>query len=302
VNAQHDWDDFRFFLAVARQGSLSAAARTLGVNHTTVLRRIAGLEAGTGVQLFDRLPSGYALTPAGDELFTVALRVEEDIAAANRRLSGKDARIGGTLSVTTIDILALHVLPRHIAGFRAIHPDIRVGLRVAEATLSLTRREADVAIRSTLKPPENLVGRAVSGMAFAVYGAATYLDRAGATEDPAANDWVGLDEGFEHTPMVRWLKKEVPAERIGYRVNSVALQLQAARAGVGLALLPCGLGDAAPELRRVGGVVDEVESRIWLLTHEDLRHMGRVRVFLDFMVQALQQDRDLWEGRRNGGR
>ncbi|WP_448187809.1 LysR family transcriptional regulator [Azospirillum sp. sgz301742] len=298
--AQYDWDDFRFFLAVARHGSLSGAARALGVNHTTVLRRVAGLEATAGVQLFVRLPAGYALTTEGEEVLAIAARVEEDIAAASRRLSGKDARVGGSLSVTTIDILALHMLPRPMAAFRAARPEIQVSLMVAEARLSLTKREADVAVRSTRKPPENLVGRAVSGMAFAVYGSTAYLERAGAGVDLAGHDWAGLDESYAHTSMARWQTRRIPADRVGYRVNSVAALLEATRAGGGLALLPCGLGDAAPDLRRIGDVVEEAESRIWLLTHEDLRHMGRVRVFLDFMAEALSAERDLWEGRRGG--
>lgn len=300
---QYDWDDFRFFLAVARHGSLSGAARALGVNHTTVLRRVAGLEESAGVQLFERLPAGYALTAAGDELLSIAAKVEEDIAAANRRLSGKDSRVGGSLSVTTVDILALHMLPRPLAAFRAIRPEIQVNLMIAEATLSLTKREADVAIRSTLKPPDNLVGRAVSGMAFAVYGSAGYLEHAGCgarhgDHDWEEHDWVGFDESYAHTAMARWQVRRVPARRVGYRVNSVAAMFEAVRAGLGVALLPCGLGDADPALHRLGGLVEGVESRIWLLTHEDLRHMGRVRVFLDFMAEALSQERDLWEGRR----
>ena len=289
MRAQYDWDDFRFFLAVARQGSLSGAARALGVNHTTVLRRVAGLEGAAGVRLFERLPAGYALTEAGEEVLAIAARVEEDIAAADRRLSGKDSRIGGSLSVTTVDILALHMLPRPMAAFRALRPEIQVNLMVAEARLSLSKREADIAVRPTLKPPDSLVGRAVSGMAFAVYGT-----------DPGLPDWIALDDGFAHTAMARWMKRRAPADRIVHRVNSVAALHASARAGIGLALLPCGLGDSAPELRRVGGIVEEVESRIWLLTHEDLRQMGRVRVFLDFMAGALAGERDLWEGRRGG--
>jgi len=297
MDAQGNWDDLRHFLAVARHGSLSAAARALAVNHTTVLRRVAALEAALGVRLFDKQPGGYVLTAAGEEMQRVALRVEEDLAAANRRLSGRDARISGTLRATTIDILALHVLPRHVAAFRAVHPEIRVDLTIAEASLSLTRREADVAIRSTNKPPENLVGRAVAGLAFAVYGAESYLDRAG-QRDLARHTWVGLDEGFDHTSIGRWLKRTVPADRIGHRVNSVAVEVEAVCAGVGLGLLPCGLADRRPELRRLSEPVEEVMTKIWLLTHEDLRHMGRVRAFMDFMADAFATERDLLEGRR----
>ncbi|WP_448208066.1 LysR family transcriptional regulator [Azospirillum sp. sgz302134] len=299
MNEQDNWDDLRYLLAVARHGSLSKAARALGVNHSTVLRRVTALEEAMGVRLFDKLPGGYVLTAAGDEMQRVALKVEEDLAAANRRLSGRDTQIGGTLRVTTVDILALHILPRHVAAFRERHPALRIDVIVAEASLSLTRREADVAIRSTNRPPENLVGRAVAGLAFAVYGAETYLERAaGLGDDLTRHGWVGLDESFDHTGMMRWLKRTVPADRIGHRMNSVAAAFQMVRAGGGLGLLPCGLADRDPGLRRIGGLVEEVFTKLWLLTHEDLRHMGRVRAFLDFMSDAFAEERDWLEGRR----
>ncbi|HYH20354.1 MAG TPA: LysR family transcriptional regulator [Azospirillum sp.] len=300
MNERDNWDDLRYLLAVARYGSLSAAARVLGVNHSTVLRRVSALEEAMGVQLFDKLPGGYVLTAAGDEMHRVALKVEENLAAANRQLSGRDARISGTLRVTTIDILTLHILPRHIAALRDRHPDLRVDLVTAEASLSLTRREADVAIRSTGTPPENLVGRAVSGLAFAVYGGVPYVERTGAGDDPGRHTWVGLDESFDHTGLARWYKRTVPVERIGHRVNSVAAAVAAVRAGTGLGLLPCGLVDRDPAFRRLGALVAEVGTKIWLLTHEDLRHMGRVRAFLDFMADAFAGERDLLEGRCGG--
>ncbi len=292
-----NWDDLRYLLAVARHGSLSAAARVLGVNHSTVLRRVTALEQAVGAQLFDKLPGGYVLTAAGDEMHRVAQKMEEDVAAANRLLSGRDTRISGSLRVTTVDILTLYVLPRHIAAFRRLHPELRIDLMAAEASLSLTRREADVAIRATSRPPENLVGRAVSGLAFAVYGASGYLDRAGGVDDPDRHPWVGLDESFEHTSLARWMKRAVPAAAIGYRVNSVAGAVEAVRAGIGLGLLPCGVVDRDPAFRRIGDPVPEADAKLWLLTHEDLRHMGRVRAFLDFMADALTRERDLLEGR-----
>ena len=296
MNAQNDWDDVRYFLAVARQGSLSAAARGLGVNHSTVLRRIAALEAAMGVRLFDKLPRGYVLTAAGEDLHRTALTMEDTLAAASRRLSGRDAQLEGSLRVTTVDIVALHILPRHLVAFRARHPGIRVDVTVAEASLSLTRREADIAIRLVAEPPDNLVGRALAGLAFAPYGAATVVDGLGAT--PAAEAcWAGLDESFDHTVMAQWLKNTVAAERIVYRVNSVAALVEAVRVGLGFGLLPCALADRMSELRRLGPPIADFGIRMWLLTHRDLRLMGRVRAFLDFMAAALAGDRDLLEGR-----
>lgn len=292
MNAQNDWDDVRYFLAVARQGSLSGAARILGVNHSTVLRRINALEATMAVRLFDKLPRGYVLTPAGDELHQAALGVEERLVEVGLSLSGRDTSITGTLRVTTVDVIAMHVLPRHIAAFHARHPGIRVDVTVAEASLSLTRREADVAIRVTNRPPENLVGRVVADLACAPYAAAAD-DRAVPLR---ARDWVGLDESFDHTAMARWLKQTVPPDRVRYRVNSVAALIEAVRAGVGCGALPC-VADTLPGLRRLGPVLPEVSARVWLLTHPDLRRMGRVRAFLDDMAQALAGERDRLEGR-----
>ncbi|WP_247893608.1 LysR family transcriptional regulator [Azospirillum endophyticum] len=298
----NNWDDLRYLLAVARHGSLSAAARVLGVNHSTVLRRVTALEQAMGAQLFDKMPGGYVLTSAGDEMHRVAQKMEEDLAAANRLLSGRDTQIGGSLRVTTVDILTLYILPRHVAAFRRRHPELRVDLVAAEASLSLTRREADVAIRATNRPPENLVGRAVSGLAFAVYGATSYLERAGGAGAPGPGDldrhpWVGLDESFDHTNLAHWMKRMVPAPSVGYRVNSVAGAVEAVRAGIGLGLLPCGVVDRDPAFRRIGDPMAEADAKLWLLTHEDLRHMGRVRAFLDFMADALTRERDLLEGR-----
>lgn len=296
MNERDNWDDLRYLLAVARHGSLSAAARVLGVNHSTVLRRVTALEQAMGAQLFDKLPGGYILTAAGDEMTRVAQRMEEEMAAANRLLSGRDAQLRGTVRVTTIDIVALHVLPRHLAAFHDRYPDLRVDLMTAEASLSLTRREADVAIRSTNRPPDNLVGRAVSDLAFAVYGAADYLTRTGGGADLAAHRWVDLDESFAHTAIGLWLKHTHPTAHVVLRVNSVALAVEAVRAGAGLGLLPCGLAGRDPGLRRLGTPVPGVGSALWLLTHEDLRHMGRVRAFLDFMAAAFAKERPLLEG------
>ncbi|BAI74673.1 uncharacterized HTH-type transcriptional regulator (plasmid) [Azospirillum sp. B510] len=295
-----NWDDLRYLLAVARHGSLSAAARALGVNHSTVLRRVTALEQAMGARLFDKLPGGYVLTTAGDEMQRVAQKMEEDLAAANRLLSGSDTRISGSLRVTTLDILTLYILPRHIAAFRRRHPDLRIDLVAAEASLSLTRREADVAIRATTSPPENLVGRAVSGLAFAAYGAVAYLERTGDIGGLERHPWVGLDESFAHTNLAHWTERTVPAASVRYRVNSVAGAVEAVRAGIGLGLLPCGVVDGDPAFRRIGDPIPEADTKLWLLTHEDLRHMGRVRAFLDFMAEALTRDRDLLEGRRPG--
>ncbi|MRX51351.1 LysR family transcriptional regulator [Paracoccus sp. S-4012] len=285
-----NWDDLRLFLAVARAGTLSGAAREIGVNHSTVFRRIGAFEEALGVRLFDRLPNGYALTAAGEAMQESALRVEAEIAALDRRVTGQDLRLSGVVRITTVDMLAQGLLPRHLLAFLRAYPGIEVELTVGNATLNLTRREADVALRVGNQPPETLVGRRVGRLAFAVYGAAAAEATAPLTEQP----WIGFDA--EHAPLVRAFSEFLPGVRPAFRVNSVAAAIAAARAGIGLATLPCGIADLDPGLTRVAPLPESFTLDLWLLTHEDLRRTARIRAFLDFMAEALAQEAPLLEG------
>lgn len=306
-----DWTDLRYALAVAEAGSLAGAARSLGVNHTTVLRRVGGLEARLGVRLFERLPAGYALTAAGEEALAVARGMDATIAALERRLAGQDLRLSGSLRVATTDTLALTVLMPHLAAFQAAHPDVALEVAISNAMANLTRRDADVAVRPAADPPEALVGRRVADVAYAVYGAAAYVarhrelgrDRPGWKHPgPGALDshpWVAPDDSLAATATARWVRDRLPpSTAVACRLDSLLAIREAARAGMGLALLPCYLGDGAAGLRRIGGPLPDVRSSLWLLTHEDLRRAARVRAFTEFMAHALAGERDLLEGRR----
>lgn len=291
MNAQgQDWDDLRLFLAVARAGSLSGAARTLGVTHSTVFRRIGAFEARLGVRLFDRMPGGYALTAAGEEMRNSVLRIEEQIAALALKVTGQDQRPSGMIRITTTDLLAVGLLPRHIAVFRAEWPGIEIEVVVADTMLDLTRREADVALRIGNPVQETLVGRRVGRLAFAVYAASGPSAR-----EPGDSDWIGY--GSAHGPLSRSLARWWPQMRQVFRTNSIIAAHAAARAGIGLAALPCVLADCDPELVRAASLPEDFMLDLWLLTHEDLRHTARVRIFLDFMAAALVADADLLEGR-----
>lgn len=291
MNAQgQDWDDLRLFLAVARAGSLSGAARTLGVTHSTVFRRIGAFEARFGVRLFDRMPGRYALTAAGEEMRNSVLRIEEQIAALALKVTGQDQRPSGMIRITTTDLLAVGLLPRHIAVFRAEWPGIEIEVVVADTMLDLTRREADVALRIGNPVQETLVGRRVGRLAFAVYAASGPSAR-----EPGDSDWIGY--GSAHGPLSRSLARWWPQMRQVFRTNSIIAAHAAARAGIGLAALPCVLADCDPELVRAASLPEDFMLDLWLLTHEDLRHTARVRILLDFMAAALAADADLLEGR-----
>ncbi|KFE35044.1 MAG: LysR family transcriptional regulator [Desulfomicrobium sp.] len=294
MNAQaQDWDDLRLFLAVARAGSLSGAARSLGVTHSTVFRRIGAFEARLRVRLFDRLPGGYALTQAGKEMRDSVIRIEEEITALGLKVTGQDQRPTGTIRITTTDLLAVGVLPRHVAAFRAEWPEIEIEVVVADTVLDLTRREADVALRLGNPGQETLVGRRVGRLAFAVYGAAGLHARG--ADDPADGDWIGY--GSAHGPLSRRLARWWPDARQVYRTNSIIAAHAGAKAGIGLAALPCVIADCDPSLIRAAALPEDFMLDLWLLIHEDLRQTARIRLFLDFMATALAADADLLEGR-----
>ncbi len=292
-----DWDDLRYALAVAEHGSLAGAARALGVNHSTVLRRLTMFEERLGVRLFERLPTGYTLTAGGAELVATAREIGHAVTELERRVAGQDLRLTGPLRVTTTDTLALSVLGPMLAAFKAQHAGVDLELIVANAHLDLARRDADVAIRPARAPPETLVGRKVSDVAFAVYASARHFPR---REEASldAHPWVAPSESLAATTVARWLARELPGARVALRADSFCAIAHAALNGLGLAALPCYLGDTTPGLHRVSDPLPELATELWLLTHGDLRRTARVRTFLDFMADALARERDLVEGRR----
>lgn len=296
-----DWTDLRFFAAVSRSGSLAGAARELGVNHSTVFRRINSLESTLAVKLFERTRTGYALTAEGEEMMATALGVEDAITALDLRLSGKDYRLSGSVRVTTPDTIGSNLVLSHLHGFQRAYPGIRVELAISNEFVSLSKREADVAIRPTRGPPEELAGRRLSNVAWAVYAGSSYLEQARRPrrlEDLADHDHVAGDDSLAHLEAARWLRKHVPDTRIVFRSNSVAAQCAATRAGFGLAVLPCFVADACPDLVRVLPPIDALESALWLLTQRDLLHAARIRAFMDFIAESIAGERPLLEGRR----
>jgi DNA-binding transcriptional LysR family regulator len=289
---QLGWDDLRLVLAIFRAGTLSGAARALGVTHSTVFRRLGAIERQIGVRLFDRFRDGYAATPAGESAASLAARFEGEVLALERSLSGQDLRPSGMVRIATADTVSTLLMP-HLAALRRAHPDILIELTLSNAMANLTRRDADIAVRPTPEPPETLVGRRLCDIAHAVYSADP------ARGDPAAEPWIGLDEALRATVIGRWLRQAVPAERVVCRVDALPALRDAARAGLGLALLPCYVGDVTPGLCRADPAVQaEPRSALWLLTHDDLKRSPRIRAVMDFLAPALLSERDLLEGRR----
>ncbi len=289
------WDDLKLVLAIARTGTLAGAARALGVNHSTVFRRLNGFEDSLGVRLFDRLADGYALTLAGEEMRASAERVEHEIERLDRRIAGQDLSLSGALVVTTTDTVGRGILGPHLADFNAAYPGISLDLVLDNQNVNMSKRQADIAVRPTLDPPEALVGRKICDLAFAPYLTDAYAARHGDGTDRLT--WVTVDESLAHLAAAQWFQRTQEKARVALRANSLDGVFIAAKAGIGAGVLPCFMADPDPAFHRITAPIGEAGSALWLLTHEDLRRTARVRAFMDFMADALTADIDLLEGR-----
>jgi DNA-binding transcriptional LysR family regulator len=282
-----DWDDLRFFLAVARAGSLSGAAKSLKVNHSTVLRRLGSLEGKLGVRLYERLPTGYVMTRAGQELRDRLAGVEEQVEAAQRLVSGLDLKLSGTIRLTSTDTLIRGLLMPHLAEFHRRHPAIQLQIVVNNTFLSLTKREADVAVRPSNRPPQNLVGRRVGQIQTAIYASKAYLGEHGQKKDWAEYHWVAPDEALAHLAQAKWVREHIREERIVARVDSLLGMAEAVRHGLGAGLLLCLVGDQEPDLVQLAAPNEELDTQVWVLTHPDLRNVARIKAITDHLYEQL---------------
>lgn len=293
-----DWDDLQYVLAVADAGTLAAAATALRVNRTTVLRRINAFERKQGVRLFDRLPGGYALTSAGDELLTAARALENTIVTLERKLAGQDLRLEGIIRLTTTDTLLASVLAAPLVAFREAHPGIALEISQSNAMLNLAKRDADVAIRPVVAAPETLVGRRIAAVAFAVYGSPSYLTTDATEKDLGEHRWAVPDDTLANTSVSRWMHGRIAGTARAFRMDSLMAMREMCAAGGGLTALPCYLGDRDERLVRVGAPIGEMTTALWVLTHPDLVRTARIKLFIDFISSALKRERSLLQGGR----
>lgn len=275
------WDDLRVLLAIARSRSLSGAGRRLGVSHATVFRRLATIEARLGARLFERSASGYVATPAGEDLSATAERIETIVLDAQGRVAGRDLRPGGTVRVTTTQSLLVGLMTPVFADFIAGFPDITLEVVVSNEVFDLVRREADVAIRLQRSPLESLIGRRLGTVAQAIYAC-------DGNAVPERAPWIGSDERMNDRVLSAWLTAHGHDERCRFRTDTVLGMQQAARSGIGLAVLPCYLGDADPALVRIGMPVSELAIDLWLLSHPHLRRTARIRAFTGHVATAVR--------------
>lgn len=290
------WDDFRYVKAIADHRSLGGAASLLGVNHSTVFRRLAQIEGQLGSRLFERSRGGYTLTPCGEEMVRLAERMDEDIIAFERRVTGHDLRPSGELRITTNDTLHIHLLPEIFAAFRRAYPEIVLDVLVSNQQLNLSKRDADIAVRATERPPEALIGRRIAGFSWAVHAPAALAGTRFDASEARRYDWIGFDDMLAGIKPAKWLQQHVGPERIVYKINTVLGLAEAVAAGIGLAVMPCLIAAKVPGLVRLAPPDPELETGLWLLTHADLRQTARVRAFMDFAAAEIGRRRQTVEG------
>ena len=275
-----DWNDLRYVLAVSRAGTLAAAARRLRVDQTTVARRLAEAERALGACLFERVDGSLRPTRVGEAAIFQAERVEQEVEVLERGIGGADARVAGSVRLTAVPVLVNRLLVPASAALQAAHPGLRLELIADSRNASLTRREADIALRFA-RPDSgrDVLARRIGHVGYALYG-----PRRRAKTLP----WLTYDESFAHLPQARWIEQARGGEPVAPLALSDAEAIAAAvRAGLGKSLLPCFAADRDPGLRRLGDRV-VLTRELWLLTHAAMRHQARIAAVIDWLTRLVK--------------
>lgn len=291
-----NWDDMRLFLAVARCGSISGGAKQLGVQHSTVSRRLRSLEENLGARLIERKKSGYELTVAGENIKQSALRVEREMLGIDEALLGKDANLVGPLRVTAINNMASSVLMPMFASFSKDNPQVDLHIIVSNMDASLAEREADIAIRLTNSPTDTLIGKRMLTVASTIYGSKEYLNTI--KQQAAEPEWIGVNCCVFHKS---WTKQYYSHQTHNFYSDDTLLTLSAIKQGLGVSYLPCFLGDSDPQLQRYCEPDPQHDLGLWILLHPDLKRTARVLAFRDHMIQNIEKKRGLFEGKLTTG-
>lgn len=288
-----NWDDLRLFLAVARSGSISGAAKQLGVQHSTISRRLRQFELKLGARLVERKKGGYELTQAGEHVMDAARNIEREVLGVDGALIGKDTQLMGPLRVTAINNMASSVLMPMFADFSNQHPLVKLHIVVSNLDASLAQRDADVAIRLTNSPPDTLIGKRIVTVASTIYGSRSYINKLRQTS--CEPKWIGVDCcGFHKT----WTKQACDEQSHNFISDDTLLTQAAIREGLGVSILPCFMGDTDPELERYCEPDPAYNLGLWVLLHPDLKRTARVLSFRDYMTSAIKEKKELFEGKR----
>jgi DNA-binding transcriptional LysR family regulator len=294
-----NWEDVRLFLTLVRNGSARKTASEEGLSHSTIKRRVEQLETDLGVRLFDRDVRGYRLTAAGETMLISVTQAEGAFLAAQRKLQGRDTELSGEIRLTTSNIIATHLLMQEFVDFGREYPEIDLNITTSSDIFDLSRREADVALRVMpldASPPEDLAGKKLVSVKNCYYASADYLSM----HDPWAKEssarWIGWDD-VERFPA--WIK-DTPFPHIPVygRLNDIVLQAEAARCGMGLAVLPCFFADQIEGLIQIPNSKPYERYDLWILFHPDLRDAARFRIFRAFLIAAIKEKQSELKGEK----
>jgi DNA-binding transcriptional LysR family regulator len=294
-----DWNDLRYILAVYDNGSALAASQKLGVNASTVQRRIAGFEHQNNVRLFERLQSGYTPTSECHALVEISRDMDESVTRIGREILGRDLRLEGRLVVTTTDTFVTDIVARHISEFHRLNPNITIEMTITNARLSLSRQDADIAIRPSSHPDETLVGQRVTDLAFGIYAAhdiAKTLQKTPTLAELRHLNWLGGGNALSGSPSQAWMNDNIPTSSIWFSVDTYPSLAVCTAQSMGVAILPCAIADPMNALTRIACPWFEMSAPVWVLTHREIRNAARVRAFMDHISKAIRNDRAIWMG------
>lgn len=300
--ASFGWDDIKAFLAVARAGSTLAAARQLGVNQTTVVRRLEGLESAMGLRLIDRSATGSTLTDGGRNLLADAERMEAAATALSRRAEAEQRALTGALRVATTEAFAALIVEPGLADFRRRFPNLRIDLDLATRVVDLDAGDADVAVRGGITlAPSGLVARKLATFKVGIYCSRDYAERKGAPASPEQLIGHDLVVGDDARPMpgVAWLLDQAPDAAVQFRSNRTASLIQALRAGLGVGPLITLIGDQEDDLVRCF-TIPAPPPCAWIVAPPHLKDAPRVRAFIDFIVPHFTARRRALEAAARG--
>ncbi|HEX2733179.1 MAG TPA: LysR family transcriptional regulator [Polyangiaceae bacterium] len=294
-----DWNDLRYFLAVTRAGSLAGAGKALGVEHTTVGRRLGALETALGTKLFTRSPDGLALTRAGQEILSLSEEIGARAEAIERRVAGEDTRVAGSVRLTASEAVSTYLAAR-LPTLNEQYPDLMVEILSGNRAYDLLRGEADLAVRVREVTEPDLLTRKLAEAGWSLYASGGYLARKGSIENLESltgHEVVGYDDSLGAVPGALWLAEHAAGAKTVLRGNSIVAALNAVTFGVGIGALPCFMADAEPRLQRLTERVVGVRP-IFMVVHPDLARVARVRAVMDFLIDVFTKDAALWSGQQ----
>lgn len=280
-------DDLTLLLALVRGGSLGQAGERLSVDASTVFRSLQRIERGLGQALFERSRQGYVPGELARQLAAHAEQMEVVVEAARSSAQVEPAQVSGVVRITTTDTILHGLLAPALQALREVHPLLGFDLHTGNELASLTRRDADIALRATKRPPAHLVGRSVGDIRVAVYGPKRGGPRSWAAVEAGRVDWIAPDEALPEHPSVVWRKRHLPKAQPRYLVGSIQSVLELITMGLGVGIAPLFLAEGRRDVRRLTEPLSEAETQLWLLTHPESRHLRRVAAVYGHLAQSL---------------